>query len=150
MQDLRLIAFDAEDLAIVSVHLQDALVKRSDMTFLPREKRFALFSSRFDWTALERGAKERVGAGLRFERVLKVLESGLREQPQGAELNLLAAHFVETDAPAGLVTLTFSGGAAVRLEVECLEAELRDIGPRAPVDDSPGHADVDASSVGAD
>ena len=43
-------------------------------------------------------------------------------------LNLLAIEFVEHDAPAGTVTLTFSGGAAIRLEVECLEAELVDLG----------------------
>ena len=36
--------------------------------------------------------------------------------------------FAERDPPAGTVTLTFSGGAAIRLEVECLEAELVDLG----------------------
>ena len=44
-------------------------------------------------------------------------------------LNLLAVGFAETDPPGGVVTLTFSGGAALRLEVECLEAELADLGP---------------------
>ena len=44
-------------------------------------------------------------------------------------LNLLAVEFTETDAPAGVVTLMFSGGAALRLEVECLEVELADLGP---------------------
>ena len=46
-----------------------------------------------------------------------------------AVLNLLAVEFAETEAPAGVVTLIFSGGAALRLEVECLEAELADLGP---------------------
>ena len=46
-----------------------------------------------------------------------------------AVLNLLAVEFDETDAPAGAVTLIFSGGAALRLEVECLECELADLGP---------------------
>ena len=50
-------------------------------------------------------------------------------------LNLLAVEFAETDAPAGVVTLIFSGGAMLRLEVECLEAELADLGP-------PGLADA--------
>ena len=44
-------------------------------------------------------------------------------------LNLLAVEYDETDAPAGTVTLIFSGGAALRLEVECLECELTDLGP---------------------
>ena len=46
-----------------------------------------------------------------------------------AVLNLLAIDFAETEAPAGVVTLTFSGGATLRLEVECLECELADLGP---------------------
>ena len=37
--------------------------------------------------------------------------------------------FELTDAPAGVVTLVFSGGKALRLEVECLEVELVDLGP---------------------
>jgi hypothetical protein len=42
-------------------------------------------------------------------------------------LNLLAVEFNETDSPAGVVTLTFSGGATLRVEVECLEVELADL-----------------------
>ena len=44
-------------------------------------------------------------------------------------LNLLAVEFEATDMPAGVVTLVFSGGAALRLEIECLEVELVDLGP---------------------
>jgi hypothetical protein len=62
-------------------------------------------------------------------------------------LNLLAVSFEERDPPAGAVILTFSGGAAVRLEVECLEGELRDIGPRERVAICPGHALIDESET---
>ena len=53
---------------------------------------------------------------------------GLDQTDKDAPLNLLAVEFAERDAPAGTVTLTFSGGGAIRLEVECLEAELVDLG----------------------
>ena len=56
-------------------------------------------------------------------------------------LNLLAVAFEATDPPAGVVTLTFSGGAALRLEVECLEAELADLGPAWATECCPAHAD---------
>ncbi len=46
----------------------------------------------------------------------------------------------ETDAPAGTITLTFSGGAALRLEVECLECELADLGPTWTAAARPEHA----------
>ena len=53
---------------------------------------------------------------------------GLDQANKDATLNLLAIEFAEHDPPAGTVTLTFSGGGAIRLEVECLEAELADLG----------------------
>jgi hypothetical protein len=52
----------------------------------------------------------------------------LDQANKDATLNLLAIEFAEHDTPAGAVTLTFSGGGAIRLEVECLEAELADLG----------------------
>jgi len=59
---------------------------------------------------------------------------------QDAVLNLLAVEFSETDAPSGVVTITFSGGPALRLEVECLEAELADLGPSWSTTACPVHA----------
>ncbi|HLW90284.1 MAG TPA: DUF2948 family protein [Roseiarcus sp.] len=141
--DLKLIALDAEDLAIVSAHMQDAFVRRGEIVYLPAQKRFVVGAKRYDWSAYEAGRKERVGAALRFERVLKVAQTGLAALKPEALLNLLAVSFVENDPPSGIVTLTFSGGAAIRLEVECLEAELRDIGPRDQVSACPGHALAD-------
>ena len=55
-------------------------------------------------------------------------------------LNLLAVEFSETDEPSGVVTLTFSGGAALKLDVECLEAELADLGPSWTTATRPVHA----------
>ena len=40
-------------------------------------------------------------------------------------LSLLAVRFEPDEAPAGYVTLTFSGGASIRLEVECIEARAQ-------------------------
>jgi hypothetical protein len=76
---------------------------------------------------------------MHFERVLKVARLGFDQHDAGIVLNLLSITFDETDAPAGQVTLTFSGGAAIRLEVECLEAQMRDIGPRWKAKGQPGH-----------
>ena len=45
-------------------------------------------------------------------------------------LSLLAISFTPTEAPAGTVMLHFADDGAVRLDVECLEAALSDIGPR--------------------
>ena len=54
MTELKLIALDEEDLAVVSSLLQDAVVRVTDMTYLPAQKRFAAIVNRFVW---EKAAK---------------------------------------------------------------------------------------------
>jgi hypothetical protein len=142
--DLKLMALDEEDLAVLSAHAQDALVPAKDLTFLPKERRFALVLSRFDWIAFTANRRERVIAGLHFDRVTKVSSFGIDRSEPELLLELLAIGFVPTKAPAGEVLLTFSGGAAIRLEVECVEAQMHDVGPRWTVDSCPEHKLDDA------
>jgi len=137
---LKLLAQDEEDLAILSAHMQDALVRVGDMTFLPKPRVFALVGSRFDWVAAVHGVRQRRQVGLHFDRVLKASRKGFEQARPDDVLNLLSMAFAVTDAPAGIVDLVFSGGGAVRLEVECLEGQLRDLGPRWQTTLQPGHA----------
>jgi hypothetical protein len=136
---LKLLVFDEEDLAVVSANLQDAVVRACDMVFLPREQRFALTVARFDWLAADQGRCERLQTGIHFERVSNVRTTGFRPGKPDEVLNLLSIVFEPAEAPSGEVVLTFSGGAGVRFEVECLEAQMRDIGPRWPCGGKPDH-----------
>jgi len=136
---LKLYALDREGLAVVSAHAQDACVKRADMTYLPKLKRFVLGGMRYDWAGAKHGREERVGSVLRFDRVLRVSHLGMREHTSDEALNLLGLTFEKTDAPSGMVFLAFADGAIVRLDVECLEVELCDVGPRARACDCAGH-----------
>ena len=54
-------------------------------------------------------------------------------------LSLLAVSFEPKEAPSGHVTLYFSGDASIQLEVECIEAELRDLGPQWRTRSKPQH-----------
>lgn len=140
MTDLKLLALDEEDLAIVSAHLQDAVVKLSDMGFLPRCQRFALLLNRFDWDQkVLFDEKVRRRTGLHFERVRAVQCRGMAAAQRDGVLNLLAVTFEPADAPSGYVLLTFSGGAEVRLDVECIEAGLSDLGPAWGCAHAPRH-----------
>src|SRR5271165_4071909 len=123
MDPLKFVVLDEEDLEVVSTHLQDAAVKLSDIHWRPREKRLVVALNRFDWEAATSDNPEyhRRRSALRFERVLTckcrdIRQSGGQAGDQQAGghsvLNLLAVEFAETDAPAGVVTLTFSGGPA--------------------------------------
>ncbi|SEF51316.1 DUF2948 family protein [Bosea lathyri] len=126
---LKLIALDADDLAIVSAHLQDAVLKVADFVYLPAERRFALAARRFDWEGAQHGHRRRRLAALHFERVSSVRSSKLDPKATDQVLSLLAITFATTDDPAGIVTLNFSDGAAIQLQVECIEAQMKDLGP---------------------
>ena len=145
MPDLpRLIAFDADDLAVIAANLQDALIRVGDMAFLPRSKQFAMVAARFDWVGAVSqktgsSAYERCQTGLHFGRVLKVSCLGFHCRDEALVLNLLDIGFKETAPPAGFVEFIFSAGRALRLEVECLEAEIRDLGFRWQARSAPHH-----------
>jgi hypothetical protein len=148
MDQLKLAVLDEEDLEIVSTHLQDAVTKVADVLWQPREKRLVVALNRFDWEGAQSAKPEyrRRRSALRFERVLSCKCRDVNPAGRDAVLNLLAIQFSETDAPSGLVTITFSGGPALRLEVECLEAELADLGPSWSTATCPVHA-VDDDSL---
>jgi hypothetical protein len=148
MDQLKFVVLDEEDLEVVSTHLQDAVVKVSDVLWRPREKRLVVALNRFDWESAQAAKPEfrRRRSALRFERVLSCKGRDVRPASTDGVLNLLAVEFSETDGPSGVVTLTFSGGAELRLDVECLEAELADLGPTWTAAACPVHAVVEPSA----
>lgn len=156
MTDLKLIAFDEEDLKVVSAHLQDAVVRVGDMAYLPKERRFAALLNRFDWE-LAAGAGDggkrrrkiyrRRRSALRFERVLAARVQGLDLKAASEVVSLLAIQFEPITAPGGAITLIFAGGPAIRLDVECIEAELKDLGAAWRTQSRPDHGDDETGAV---
>jgi hypothetical protein len=136
---LRLAAKDTEDLAIISAHMQDALVRLADIRFLKRPRKFALVANRFAWE--ERPRSERRRTGLHFEHVLNVRQSGLGDTSGEMILSLLSITFEEGAAPSGTVVLTFSAGHSIRLEVEYLDLQLKDLGAAWATEFTPAHGD---------
>lgn len=148
---LKFAVLDEEDLEVVSAHLQDAVVKVADVLWRPGESRVVVALNRFDWESAQGTAiadkpeYRRRRSALRFERVTSCKCRSLDPAGKDAVLNLLAVEFAETDSPSGVVSLIFSGGAVLRLDVECLEAELVDLGPVWTVAKCPDHAGADKS-----
>ena len=142
---MRLVAVDSEDLAVISAHLQDAALLVGDLTYLPQEHCFALVARRFDWESSPEQPRRRL-VGLHFDRVLRVRCRGVDRDNRDAALNLLGVTFAETDAPSGTATLLFEDGAAIQLELECIEAQMKDLGPVFACDKRPTHdADVESA-----
>lgn len=132
-RELVLSAEDAEDLQVIAARLQDAVGQIKDFVYLPKKKRFALLLNRFEWERPERGrdgGNLRVRAGLHFDDVLAVKAKKLKLGAPNAIVSLLTISFMPKSAEdsAGTIELTFSGGGAIRLEVECVQAHLKDVG----------------------
>jgi len=127
---LKLIALDADDLAVISAHVQDARVQTADIIWRQGEKRLVVGMSRLDWEQTLAGetAPRRLVAALRFDRVLACKARNIDVETPEAALELLGIEFHPGDAPSGSALLMFSQGGALRLDVECLECELTDLG----------------------
>jgi hypothetical protein len=138
---LKLIALDADDLAVISAHVQDAGVKAADIIWRQSEKRLVVGMNRLDWEQTLKGgtSSRRLISALRFDRVLSCKSRNIDlEPPAEAALELLGIEFHPGEPPGGSAVLLFSHGGALRLDVECLECELADLGA-----DDLGTSDLD-------
>ena len=142
---LRLIVQDEEDLAAVSAALQDAVAQLGDFHYEPKANRFTLAFNRYRWEAGETGRGERVRAALQAGGVLAAKAHRLRRNSVDAVVSLLSITFEETDAPGGVMNFTFSGGGALRLEVECLDLALADVSEPWRAAARPHHREDDAT-----
>jgi hypothetical protein len=127
---LKLIALDADDLAVISAHVQDARVQAADIVWRQGEKRLVVGMSRLDWeqTLAGEAAPRRLIAALRFDRVLACKSRNIDLDAPEAALELLGIEFHPGEAPGGSAVLMFNQGGALRLDLECLECELTDLG----------------------
>jgi len=127
---LKLIALDADDLAVISTHVQDARVQASDIIWRQGDKRLVIGMNRLDWEQTLEGETEprRLVSALRFDRVLACKSRNIDLAAPETVLDLVGIEFHCQDAPSGSALLLFAQGGAIRLDVECLECELTDLG----------------------
>lgn len=141
---LRLRAFDAEDLAVISALVQDAVLGAADLRWQKDKRRFALLLNRFRWEDEGRAARakdfERVRSVLAIEDVTAVQSTGLTRDGS-VVLSLLSVTFEAGEDGTGRVLLTLAGDGAIAVTVEALEVVLQDVTRpyRAPSGRAPGH-----------
>ena len=135
-KELRLLAADAADLAIVSAALQDAVAKIGDIAFDAGARNLTLALNRYRW---ETDQPERVRAALQFGGVLSVQTRKIRRDRRDAVLSLLSVTFEAGGAPGGVINLTFAGGGDLRIKVECLDVIMADISAPWPTPREPRH-----------
>jgi len=137
---LKLLAQDADDLAVISAALQDAVAKIGDIRWDASARTLTLACNRFRW---ESGAKngERIRSALQLGDVTGVQARKLRRDAKGAVVELLSVAFEPGEAPGGAVLLTFAGGGDLRVSVDCLDVILADVSQAWSTPRRPGHAD---------
>ncbi len=160
MSELKLLALDSDDLSIISAYTQDAVLRVADMGFSKSDNRFVLLLNRYVWEndkkqkskkekwlkkiKGERNTKgERRRSALRFDFVQKVQAKGFDLKAVDGVLELLSIEFRKApdskNDPSGIIILNFAGGATLRLEVECLEARIHDLGAAWRASARPNH-----------
>jgi hypothetical protein len=147
-EPLKLIALDAEDLGVVSAHLQDAVLLVGDMIYQPRERRFVAIANRFDWAQAATATTDKASAftrhrsAIRIERITRAKLQGIDLTAKKQTLALLALEFHSSgpDTPEGDILLLFAGGGGIRLTVECIELLLEDLGAAWAARAKPDHS----------
>lgn len=140
MDMLKIAALDAEDLKVIAAHTQDAVGKVGDIVWRPAEHRLTIELNRFAWEKASGRTKERRRSLLHFARVEMVKSAHIRRDFPDAIVSLLTIRFEGKDEdPSGQVFLEFAGGGSMRLDVECIEASLTDLGAAWSTEHQPSH-----------
>lgn len=142
MDQLKLAALDEEDLQILSAHVQDAVITVADIRYLPKEQKAVFIMNRFVWDKdADKRSKEheRRRSAFAVSRVTGMKAQNIQQDAKGVVLELLAVTFKPSEAPAGQIQLAFAGGASVQLDVECIEAQLSDLGAAWSTPNLPQH-----------
>jgi len=139
----KLRAEDADDLAVISACLQDALVAVRDLAFVTQNHTFLMVANRFRWERALRPAHGEAGyqrtlCGITFGAVLGVAYHGFRRSEDVRILSLLAIR-PERDGKGDAILLEFSDGAAIRLEVGRILCRAQDLGEPWPTPWQPWH-----------
>tara|TARA_B100000941_G_scaffold240548_1_gene183949 strand:+ start:20 stop:463 length:444 start_codon:yes stop_codon:yes gene_type:complete len=145
VQNLKLIAKTDEDLRVISAHLQDSIVKTSDIANLQKNKIFLMQLNRFMWEDIEKGVfrkNKRIRTVLKFENVLKATSKNVNQKKNDRFLDFLAIEMFKMPDKNFEMNLIFSGDVVIKLVVEAIEVTLDDQGSPWESKNKPRHDDL--------
>ena len=145
VQNLKLIARTTEDLRVISAHLQDSIVKTSDIANLKKNKIFLMQLNRFMWEDVEKGVfrkNKRIRTVLKFENILKVASKNVDQNKNDRFLDFLAIETIKMPDKNYEMNLIFSGDAVLKLVAEAIEVTLDDQGSPWESKNKPEHKDL--------
>lgn len=129
---LNLRAETADDLAIISALIQDAVLTGADVQWNAQRRQLMFLVNRFRWedraiAEREKRAYERVRSLLVISDVVKVASSGIDRADKDVVLSVLELAWTAGDDGTGHLVLTLAGHGEIRADAECLSVDLRDV-----------------------
>tara|TARA_Y100001958_G_scaffold150613_1_gene134600 strand:+ start:602 stop:1078 length:477 start_codon:yes stop_codon:yes gene_type:complete len=144
-QNLKLIAKTAEDIRVISAHLQDSIVKTSDIASLKRNKIFLIQLNRFMWEDVEKGVfrkNKRIRTVLKFENILEVTAKNINQRKGDRFLDFLAIETLKMPDKNYEMKLIFAGDVVIKLVTEAIDVTLDDQGSPWESKNKPKHEDL--------
>ena len=144
-QNLKLIAKTDADLKVISAHLQDSIVKTSDIANLKKNKIFLMQLNRFMWEDVEKGVfrkNKRIRTVLKFDNVLHVRSKNINQIKGDRFLDFLAIESKEMPDKNYEMNLIFSGDVIIKIIAEAIEVKLDDQGTPWESKNKPKHDDL--------
>ena len=144
-QNLKLIAKTAEDIRVISAHLQDSIVKTSDIASLKRNKIFLIQLNRFMWEDVENGVfrkNKRIRTVLKFENILEVTAKNINQRKGDRFLDFLAIETLKMPDKNYEMKLIFAGDIVIKLVTEAIDVTLDDQGSPWESKNKPKHEDL--------
>jgi hypothetical protein len=147
---LKLRAFDAADLEVVSAATQDALVAVRDIGWFAEDNRLALVINRFRWEAPADpdGRWSRTHCALVFHQVDTVRHANMPLAEPDRILELLSISIEPAESGNAVVLLRFAAHRTVRVEASKLLCHLEDLGDPWPTGWRPAHAGAGVDATG--
>ena len=141
-KNLKLIARTDEDLRIISAHLQDSIVKTTEIASLKKNKIFLMQLNRFMWEDVEKGVfrkNKRIRTILKFENILEVQSKNINRSKKDKFLDFLAIESNQLTNNNYEMKLIFSGDSVIRVIAEVIEVALDDQGEPWDTKNKPKH-----------
>ena len=123
-------AFDKRDLEVLSSLVQDSILPTSEIKWLSNADKLAILINRFRWedTKLQQGKNlERVRSLLMINHVKNISSSGFSPKQKDRILSILSISFDGVEGGSGSVLIVVSGNGGIRVAVDALEINLRDV-----------------------
>ena len=145
VQNLKLIAKTVEDLRVISAHLQDSIVKTSDIANLKKNRIFLMQLNRFMWEDVEKGVfrkNKRISTIIKFENVIKVHSKNIDQSKKDKFLDFLTIETNKMPDNNYEMKIVFAGDSAIKVISEVIEVTLDDQGDAWNTKNKPKHKEI--------